>query len=133
MGTGKIESGKDKESISINKIADEILPHDAATVIKIMKERAGVVLCYIAIGLVGLVSLAMIIYFFAATYSLKSLAQPLTQELIQIYKEARAAVVDDVLRVGNLFLGSVLLPILTLLLGYMFGSREEKAETDEGD
>ncbi len=100
---------------------------------KEMRIRAGLILCYVAIGLVGIVALMMIIYFFFATYSLKSLAQPLTQESLQIYKEARAAVVDDVLRVGNLFLGSVLLPILTLLLGYMFGSREEKGETNEED
>jgi len=100
---------------------------------KEMRIRAGLILCYVAIGLVGIVALMMIIYFFSATHSLKSLAQPLTQESLQIYKEARAAVVDDVLRVGNLFLGSVLLPILTLLLGYMFGSREEKGEATEED
>jgi len=100
---------------------------------KEMRTRAGLILCYVAIALVGIVALMMIIYFFFATYSLKSLAQPLTEESLRIYKEARAAVVDDVLRVGNLFLGSVLLPILTLLLGYMFGSREEKDEVAEED
>lgn len=75
----------------------------------------------------------MIAYLFFTTYPMKSLAQPLTQESIQLYKEARSVVVDDVLQISNLFLGSVLLPILTLLLGYMFGSREEKMETSEGD
>jgi len=101
-----------------------------------MKTWAGIILCYVTIGLIGLESLIMIVYFFSATYSLKSLAQPLTQESLQIYKEARDAVVDDVMKIGNLFLGSVLLPILTLLLGYIFGSRAGKAEseeTEEGD
>jgi hypothetical protein len=101
--------------------------------VKVMRARAGIILCYIAIGLVGLVSLIMIIYFFVATHSLKSLAQPLTEESLKIYKEARSAVVDDIAKVGNLFLGSVLLPILTLLLGYIFGSKEERAEANEED
>jgi len=107
----------------------ELTPSSA----KVLKTRVGLILCCVVIGLIGLESLIMIVYFFAATYPLKSLAQPLTQESIQFYKEARAAVVNDVLSIGNLFLGTVLLPILTLLLGYMFGAREEKGETTEGD
>jgi hypothetical protein len=89
--------------------------------------RAGIRFCYIIIGLIGLLSLIMVIYFFAATHSLRPLAQPLTQESLQIYKEARSTVVDDITRIGDQLLGNVLLPTLTLLLGYIFGSREEKA------
>jgi flagellar basal body-associated protein FliL len=98
-----------------------------------MKTRAGLILCYIAIGLVGLVSLTVIMYFFFATHSLKPPEQPLTQESIQVYKEARSAVIEDVLKISDRILGNVLLPVLTLLLGYMFGSREEKAEAEKGD
>jgi len=128
------DSDSARESIRIEApsygFSPEIISQES---VKVMRARAGLILCYIAIGLVGLVSLMMIIYFFVATYSLKSLAQPLTKESLEIYKEARSAVVDDVLRVGNLFLGTVLLPILTLILGYMFGSREDRAETKEAD
>lgn len=134
MGNEESDGGRSSERIEVQpKRIKERIETPPPKSMKLMKMRAGLILCYIAIGLVGLVSLMMIIYFFSATHSLKSLAQPLTQESLQIYKEARAAVVDDVLRVGNLFLGSVLLPILTLLLGYMFGSREDKSETNEGD
>jgi hypothetical protein len=98
-----------------------------------IKARAGLLLCYIAIGLVGLVSLIVMVSFFFTTHSLKSLAEPLTQESLQVFKEARSIVVEDLLKVSDRLLGNVLLPVLTLLLGYIFGSREEKAESGEGD
>lgn len=123
MGGERSDRGRKSERI-------EALPRRST---REMKTRAGLMLCYIVIGLIGLESLIMIVYVFAATYSLKPLEQPLTQESLQIYKEARSVVVDNVLKLGNLFLGSVLLPILTLLLGYMFGSRAEKAELQESE
>lgn len=124
------QMGRRAERINMQPVKVEAPPRKS---MKEMKTRAELILCYVAIGLIGLESLIMITYFLLATYPLKSLAQPLTEESLRIYKEARSAVVDDVLSIGNLFLGSILLPILTLLLGYMFGSREEKGETTEGD
>jgi len=126
MGNGGSERGRESvESVKIEAPSRKSMRE--------MKTRAGLILCYIAIGLVGLVSLIMVMYFFFATHSLKSLAQPLTQDSLQIYKEARSAVVDDITRIGDRLLGNVLLPVLTLLLGYIFGSREERAEPKEGD
>ena len=129
MGSGDAEERR--ETVELDTLP-EYEQTEKPEKIKRMKARAGIRLCYIAIGLVGLVSIIVIIYFFSATYPLKSLSQPLTQESIQIYREARSAVVDDVLKVGDQILGK-LLPILTLLLGYVFGAREEKAENEEGD
>ena len=97
------------------------------------KTWAGITFCYIIIGLIGLESLILIVYFFAATYSLESLGKELSADSVRMLKEARGAVVDDVLKVGNLFLGSVLLPILTLLLGYIYGSRARETGSEEGD
>lgn len=65
------------------------------------KTWAGIKFCYIIIGLIGLESVIMILYFVFATYSLKSLVQPLTTESVDIFKEARAAIVDDILRISN--------------------------------
>ena len=121
----EIERELPPETIEVGKV----LPPEPT--IERTKTWAGIILSYITLGLIGLESLIIIIYFFSATYSLKSLAEPLTQESLQVFKEARSAVVEDVLKIGNLFLGSVLLPILTLLLGYIFGSRAKKAETEE--
>jgi hypothetical protein len=138
MGSGGSEDCSRQEPVEIEKE----LPAETIEVGKVLppqptiertKAWAGIVLSYITLGFIGLESLIMIVYFFCATYSLKSLGQPLTQESLQIFKEARSAVVDDVLKIGNLFLGSVLLPILTLLLGYIFGSRTKEVETGEGD
>lgn len=95
------------------------------------KTWAGIKFCYIIIGLIGLESVIMILYFVFATYSLKSLVQPLTTESVEIFKEARAAIVDDILRISNLFLGSILLPILTLLLGYIYGARSKRLDSEE--
>ena len=143
MGSGGPDRGEPSKPESLE--IETVLPPETIKVGRIlppeptvgrMKTWAGIILCYVTIGLIGLESLIMIIYFFSATYSLRSLSQPLTQESLQVYKEARGAVVDDVMKIGNLFLGSVLLPILTLLLGYIFGSRAGKAEseeTEEGD
>lgn len=44
--------------------------------IETVKAWAGIFLCYGIVGLIGLESLILIIYFFFATYSLKSLASP---------------------------------------------------------
>lgn len=130
MGNGELNEGRESYKIEAPQSQWYLPPKSMR---EMMKTRAGLILCYVVIGLIGLESLIMIVYLFSATYPMKSLAQPLTEESLRIYKEARSAVVDDVLQISNLFLGSVLLPILTLLLGYMFGSREENTETNEGD
>lgn len=97
------------------------------------KVMAGLRLCYIALGFVGGIAVIIIAYFILATHSLKPLAQPLTEESLKLYREARSIVVDDILKVSDRLLGSVLVPILTLLLGYIFGSREDRTSSKEGD
>jgi len=109
----------------------KLSPIGSVKEISVIKTKAGLTLCYTTLGFIGLISIILIIYFFTATNSLNSLAQPLTQESLQLYKEAKSAIADDVVKISDRFLGSILLPILTLLLGYMFGSREEKENREE--
>jgi len=137
-----MESGKpDEELEPVEVDVERILPpEDIEAVAEVqiksiesierMKARFGLYLCLTVIILIGVESAMMLIYLFVDMNSLKSL---LTGDSIQLYSEARRAAVDGMLKIGNLFLGSVLLPILTLLLGYLFGSRSEQAETEEGD
>lgn len=99
--------------------------------IKDIKTRIGLKLCMITIiGLVALEAVVVIAYFLITWSSVRSFDQTATAELIKSYNEARSAIADDILKIGEQFLGK-LVPVITLLLGYMFGSRMEKAE--EGD
>ena len=132
MGSGGPGPTEERESVTKAVPLESVERVVKADSIEGTKTWAGIILCYVTIGLIGLESLIMIIYFFAATYSLKSLGEPLTQDSIRAYKEARAAVVDDVVKISDQILGK-LLPVLTLLLGYVFGAREERAEIEEGD
>ena len=102
------------------------LPSSGAVSVDEKIKLTGLNLCYITIGLIGLVAVILIIYYFVATSSLESMIGSPTKDTIQIYKDARAAITDDIVKISDRFLGSILLPILTLLMGYMFGSREEK-------
>ena len=99
--------------------------------IKDIKTRIGLKLCMITIiGLVALEAVVVIAYFLITWYSVRSFDQTATAELLTSYNEARSAIADDILKIGEQFLGK-LVPVITLLLGYMFGSRMEKDE--EGD
>ena len=125
MESKETESDQSRKSVSMDRIADEVLPQDAAsTIIKLMEARAAVVFCYIIMCLVGLVLISIIIYLFASMHHLK--LSGLTQESLQIYKEGRSMVLEEVVKIGEQLLVKVLLPILTLLLGYIFGSREKR-------
>jgi hypothetical protein len=88
-------------------------------------------MCYITIGLIGFVAIVPIVYFYIAANSLESVVVSPTTDTIQLYKDAKSAITDDIVKIGDRFLGSILLPILTLLMGYMFGSREGKSKKEE--
>ena len=138
-----MRSGEQDREREVADMGGDVLPPESiATKVQLtpiesterIKTKMGLKLCLIVIIFIGLESLIMMIYFFIATHSLKPMvAQAMTEETVRAYAEARRAVVEDVLKMGNLFLGSVMLPILTLLLGYMFGSRSEEADTEEED
>jgi hypothetical protein len=121
-------TGRERQTESIDaKTKDITIPKS----IKLMKTRAGLDLCKITIiSLVILELVVVVVYLLITLLPLRSLNQPLDQESIKTYGELRSAMAGDVLKIGEQFLGK-LLPIITLLLGYMFGSREEKVEVEE--
>ena len=101
MGSGGTEPNDGRESVSVEALSKQST--------KEIKLRADIKLqSIITLTVVGLVSGIIMLYFIFAMYCLAW--------------QKRA--VDDVIKVGDQFLGK-LLPILTLLLGYIFGSRRE--------
>ena len=119
------EESSSRESISDGEIANKVLPPDAAyTKIRLMEVKAGVILCYIVIALLAVILVGIMIYFFASMRHLK--LSELTTESLQVYKDARSVVIEEVVKISDQLVAKILLPILTLLLGYIFGSREKK-------
>ena len=134
MGSGRSE--EEQEPVEVH--VERVLPSEAVSAvaevqlnpvesIERMKARVGLYLCLAVIILIGIESVMMLTHFFVDIHSLKSL---LAGDSIQLYSEARRAAVEGILKIGNLFLGSILLPILTLLLGYLFGSQVGREETE---
>ena len=124
MSSAEEESGS-RESISDGEIAKVVLPSDAANPdIRFMEAKAGVILCYAVVALLAVILVGIMIYFFASMRGLK--LSELTTESLQVYKDARSVVMEEVVKISDQLVAKTLLPILTLLLGYIFGSREKK-------
>ena len=74
--------------------------------IKDIKTRIGLKLCMITIiGLVALGAVVVIAYFLITWSSVRSFDQTATAELIKSYNEARSAIADDILKIGEQFFG----------------------------
>ncbi|MBD3181169.1 hypothetical protein GF312_02685 [Candidatus Poribacteria bacterium] len=126
-------NGNSDNKVSIGDITSKKIPSDGSDKdIRILQVRAGVVLCYISIALVGASSIIMIIYYIVSIGDFREILKVTNgstdTELIQKYKEVSGIAVDNILRVSERIIGSILVPILTLLLGYIFGSKEAKNE-----
>lgn len=108
--------------VDLSKLANEILPKDGDGInIKIMKYGIWAI-CIVA-AIMFLVIICIVIYLLVFMPSIKLAS--LTEDQLKIYKEVRVIVMDEAMKIGDQFLLKLWLPILTLLLGYIFG-REKK-------
>jgi len=121
----------DRTLLETDSLLNKELPPNRSISISEKTQLTGLTMCYITLSLIGFVTIVLIAYFYIATNSLESVIGSPTTDTIQLYKDARSAITDDIVKIGDRFLGSILLPILTLLMGYMFGSREEKSRKEE--
>jgi ABC-type Fe3+ transport system permease subunit len=99
------------------------LPEDVEVEISLMRAQAGIKFCYIVFILVALMLICIFIYLFVSMSGIK--LSEATKESLEVYKEARGLVMEEAMKISDQLLAKVLLPVLTLLLGYIFG-REKK-------
>lgn len=90
------------------------------------KDWAGIVLAGVVLALIAIFSLILTIYWFRTAPSLESFGTPVKQESLQLYKEASNIAFESVYKILDLIVLTVLLPVLTLILGYLFGTRSKK-------
>ena len=103
-----IDRKSDLTLVQSASLAEMKLPPSWSVSISEKIQITGLNLCYITIGLIGLVSIVLIIYFYIATRSIELAIGTPTKETIQFYKDARAAITDDIVKISDRFLGSVL-------------------------
>ncbi|WDZ98912.1 hypothetical protein [Mucilaginibacter sp. SJ] len=92
-------------------------------------EQAGLDLAKIAFGIIFTFIVFLIIFFFVkeldATGALKGLSSSKDEKLIATIIAEKKAYRDFVLETSKTILLNLLLPILTAILGYIFGSSKE--------
>jgi len=121
-GENKQTSAADKSPERV-EIGDIIDPNSSARELMPEKEIAGLVLAGVVLGLITVFTLTVIIYWFRTAPSLNSFGVPVTEESLKLYKEASQVIFDRISKMLDIIIVTVLLPILTLILGYIFGSR----------
>ena len=128
MGSGNsgseknVDNGESRPSVTSREVSNDILPADNVSMsLKVID--FGIRASYVILGFMFLVLIGVIVYLLV---SMSYLTVPsLTEESFKVYKDARSMILDEAMKIGDQFLLKLLLPVLTLLLGYIFG-RERK-------
>ena len=121
-GDDAIKSFEKRLTITSDELVNDILPeNDTNMSLKVMD--FGIRASYVVLGIILLVLVGIIIYLMVSMSTIKITS--LAEDQLRIYKETRVVVMDEALKLGDQFLLKLLLPVLTLLLGYVLG-RERK-------
>ena len=121
-GDDAIKSLEKRLTITSDELVNDILPeNDTNMSLKVMD--FGIRASYVVLGIILLVLVGIIIYLMVSMSTIKITS--LAEDQLRIYKETRVVVMDEALKLGDQFLLKLLLPVLTLLLGYVLG-RERK-------
>ena len=121
-GDDAIKSMEKRLTITSDELVNDILPeNDTNMSLKVMD--FGIRASYVVLGIILLVLVGIIIYLMVSMSTIKITS--LAEDQLRIYKETRVVVMDEALKLGDQFLLKLLLPVLTLLLGYVLG-RERK-------
>ena len=124
------------ETIALTDLADSFVPegtiHEKGTFL----QRAGVKLFYRVLSLTALVILALFIYLLMETPSFPktetlSASAPTDSLTFDRIVSQRKAVFENFIDAIDKIVVGILLPLLTAILGYLFGTRE--TENDQED
>lgn len=94
---------------------------------------AGFRLVWAILGLIALLALGLLVYLAVAMPSIDAFGDPVTAESLAFYQKASDLVFERVTTLLDQVVIKTLVPVLTLLLGYVFGTRAGQAPPpDEG-
>lgn len=96
-------------------------------------EWAGVWLCLAVLALLGLVVVGLLLYPMLAAPSLESFGTPATAESLGLWREASDVSFQRATSLLDQVAIKMLLPLLTLLLGYVFGATVGHRAAAEGN
>jgi hypothetical protein len=94
---------------------------------------AGVRLLGAVLGLIALLVIVLLVYLAVATPSITAFGSPVTADSFALYQKTSDVVFQRVTSLVDQIVIKTLVPILTLLLGYVFGARAGRLPPEEGN
>ncbi len=119
----------DVEYVGVPKLAEQILP-DGIPPFSVRRERAAEFLSYGLLATIVIVLVALILRSWITAPSLEDVSpggEVLNEEAVAMLKTLKDMHLKGTLETIHEIVGSILLPLFTLMLGYVFGSAPKES------